>query len=218
MESIFIELTNWPEYAKIFLGIYALVSPPLVLPVFLALLADRTVAEKKKAAWIAASAFLVSMLIFTFTGEHLLAVFGITVPGFRVAGGLLLLLVAIDLIRSDTADQEKLEKAEGSLVAIAIVPVTIPMLAGPGAISALVVFATDHHIDPLGHKLLISFVLMVLALIIYFTYRFAAAFDHFFTPQVSVVVSKIMGLIIAAIAVEFMIYGVAGHFPQVDII
>ncbi|MEM9574318.1 MAG: MarC family protein [Pseudomonadota bacterium] len=218
MDGIFAELTNWPEYAKIFLGIYALVSPPIVLPIFLTLLADRTAEEKRKAAGIAAFAFLVSMLVFTFTGELLLSVFGITVPGFRAAGGFLLLLVAIDLIRADTADHEKLEKAVGSLVAISIVPITVPMLAGPGAISAVVVFATQHATDPLGHKIVVSIVLMILAFIIYLTYRFAAVFDRFFTPEVSVVVSKIMGLIIAAIAIEFMIYGFAGHFPQFDII
>lgn len=218
MEAIFAELTNWPEYAKIFLGIFALVSPPLIVPIFLALLADRTTEEKKKVARVAAITFLVTMLIFTFTGEHLLAFFGITVPGFRVAGGFLLMLVAIDLIRADTADEEKLKKAEGSLMAIAIVPMTIPVLAGPGALSAVVVFATQYDADPFGHKLVVSLVLMILALIIFLSCRFATVLDRFFTPQVSLVISKIMGLIIAAIAIEFMIYGVAGHFPQVDII
>lgn len=218
MDGIVAELVNWPEYSKVFLAIYALISPPVVLPAYLSLLADRTAREKAQAAWIAAVTFFIVLVAFTLFGTRLLSGFGITLYGFQVAGGVLLMRVGFDMIYSARVMGDRPENARGSLIGVTIMPITIPLLAGPGAISAVTVFSGQHDVDPLGHKLVIIAVLMALAVVAYFTYRFAIVFDRILNPTVMSVVSKIMGLFICAIAAEFIIYGIAGHFPQVQII
>lgn len=134
----FNELGNWPEYVKIYVGLIALVPAPIVIPLFLGVMTGRTVAEKKSAAFIGAVGFLIAMLLFTFIGDAILAAFGISLAAFRLAGGFLLLLIALEMMRSDPTNQPKDEgKQGGSALALGIVPITIPILAGPGALSAL---------------------------------------------------------------------------------
>lgn len=218
MDGIIAELVNWPEYSKVFLAIYALISPPVVLPAYLSLMADRSAAEKARAAWMASVTFFFVLVVFTIFGTEVLSGFGITLYGFQVAGGVLLMRVGFDMIYTGQVAGEPPEHSNGSLIGVTIMPITIPLLAGPGAISAVTVFSGQHDIDPVGHKLVIIAVLMILAVVVFVTYRFAILFDRLLNPTVMSVVSKIMGLLICAIAAEFIIYGIAGHFPQVQII
>ena len=218
MDGIIAELVNWPEYSKIFLAIYALVSPPVILPAYLSLLADRTAEEKALAAWIASISFFIVLVAFTFFGMTMLSSFGITLYGFQVAGGLLLMRVGFDMIYIDPVMGDHPEKAKGTLIGVTIMPITVPMLAGPGAISAVTVFSGQYEVDPLGHKLVIVAVVLALTVVVLFTYRFAVMLYRILNDRVMSVVSKIMGLFTCAIASEFIIYGVAGHFPQVEII
>ena len=218
MDGIIAELVNWPEYSKVFLAVYALVSPPVVLPAYLSLLADRSAAEKGRAAWMASVTFFIVLVVFTLFGTSVLSGFGITLYGFQVAGGVLLMKVGFDMIYTGSVVEEHPEQAKGSLIGVTIMPITIPLLAGPGAISAVTVFSGQHDVDPLGHKLVIIAVLMALSVVVFLTYRFAMVFDRVLNPTLMSVVSKIMGLLICAIAAEFIIYGIVGHFPQVQII
>jgi len=103
----FSELSNWPEYVKIYVGLIALVPAPIVIPLFLGVMTGRTVAEKKSAAFIGAVGFLIAMLLFTFIGDAILATFGISLAAFRLAGGFLLLLIALEMMRSDPTSQPK---------------------------------------------------------------------------------------------------------------
>lgn len=177
----------------------------------------RTVAEKKSAAFIGAVGFLIAMLLFTFIGDAILAAFGISLAAFRLAGGFLLLLIALEMMRSDPTNQPKDEgKQGGSALALGIVPITIPILAGPGALSAVVIFATDH--DGFSHRILTGLVILAVSLTVFIQFRLAVAVDRLITPNIALIFNKIMGLLIAAIAFEFVMDGIAGHFPQMETI
>lgn len=209
----FEELSNWPEYVKVFVGVLALVPPPVVIPLFVGVMAGRSLAEKKAAAAIGAIGFFVTMVLFTFFGQAILGVFGITLAAFRLAGGFLLLMIALDMMRSDphaNADDEG--KRGGSALALGIVPISIPFLAGPGAISAVVLFASDH--DGVEHRILVSLVILGVAVMVYALLRIAVVAEQLFTKNVQLIFNKVMGLIVAAIAFEFMMDGFADHFPD----
>lgn len=213
----FSELGNWPEYVKIYVGLLALVPAPIVIPLFLGVMTGRTVAEKKNAAFIGAVGFLIAMLLFTFIGDAILAAFGISLAAFRLAGGFLLLLIALEMMRSDPTSQPKDEgKQGGSALALGIVPITIPILAGPGALSAVVIFATDH--DGFSHRVLTGLVILAVSLTVFIQFRLAVAVDRLITPNIALIFNKIMGLLIAAIAFEFVMDGIAGHFPLLETI
>ena len=206
------ELQNWNEYTKIFIGVFARVSPPFIIPLFLNLAGDRPAREKLGVALVAALTFLVTMPFFTFYGEALLNAFGITMAAFRIAGGFLLFLLAIDMIRSGSPQAGPEGSHTESWLALGIVPLGIPILAGPGAITTIVIFS-DMHDGSVSHKLLVTGVLIVIALYIAVTLALAAATRHLFSPLVSTVFNRVMGLIILAIAVEFILDGFAAHFP-----
>jgi multiple antibiotic resistance protein len=214
------ELTDWHEYSKLFIGLFALVSPPIILPLFMGVVGNRAEHEKKQTALVGTLTFAVVMLTFTFLGTSLLGLFGITIPAFRIAGGLLLLLMALEMMRSDPAPQageEDSERDRGehntSPLALGIVPLAIPILAGPGAISTLVIFANLH--ENFTHKLVVGIVVLVITVYVYAAFRLSIASGRLIGRTTTVVFYRVMGLIISAIAVEFILDGIAGHFPQV---
>jgi multiple antibiotic resistance protein len=214
------ELVNWQEYVTVFVGLLAMVPPPLVIPLFLGVMAGRTASEKSAAALTGAMGFFILMTAFVFLGSSILEIFGISIPAFRLAGGLLLLLIAIDMMRSDPSASDETTKGEGPddkpASALGIVPITIPILAGPGAISTVVLFATEY--EGAGHKILVAIVVLALSVLIYAALRAAVLLDRFITPNAQLVFSKVMGLLICAIAFEFLAHGIAGKFVQIDLI
>lgn len=215
------ELQNWSEYTKILIGVFARVTPPFIVPLFLNAVSDRPFSEKLGTALVAAATFALFMIFFTFYGEDLLATFGITMAAFRIAGGVLLFILALDMIRSGagpvsagTAIAETGGGPRESWLALGIVPLGVPILAGPGSITTIVVFSDMH--EGAEHKILVTGVLLVIALYIAIMLALAAATKKLFSPLFSTVLSRLMGLIVLAIAVEFILDGVAAHFPALE--
>lgn len=212
------ELSNWREYSKILIAVFALVSPPIIIPLFMGVVSGRPDAEKKRAAFYGAVGFGITMWVFIFFGAALLDVFGITLAVFRIAGGFLLFLIALDMMRSepvkDFDDSEK--DMATSAFSLGIVPLAIPILAGPGAISSVVVFAGVH--DSIEHKILVAGVIFTLVIYLVVMLRLVAASDRFIGKTATLIFNKVMGLIILAIAFEFILDGIAEHFPQLTTI
>lgn len=207
------ELQNWSEYTKIFLGLYALVPPPIIIPLYLGIMAGRSPAEQRAAAIVGGLTFIVVMVSFAFLGTSILGAFGISLPAFRIAGGFLLLLIALDMMRNNPFD-ESVDKttSKSSAFALGIVPLTIPVLAGPGAISAVVLLSSEHGVE--GHRVAVAVVVAIVGLVIMATLLLASLLEPLFNKSVRVIFNKVMGLIICAIAFEFVMDGVADHFPD----
>jgi multiple antibiotic resistance protein len=203
------ELSAWPEYARIFLGLFALVPPPIIIPLFLGVMARRGAPDMLAAARVGAIAFLATTTLFAFFGDFVLGVFGIGLPAFRMAGGFLLLMIALDMIRAAPDKAAPDAYRDGSAVALGIVPVAIPILAGPGTISAVVLFAAEH--EGVTHKILMTLVLIAVSAVTYLVLRFAALSNRLFTPGMTLVFNKVMGLIVCAIAFEFIMNGIAAY-------
>jgi multiple antibiotic resistance protein len=106
--------------------------------------------------------------------------------------------------------------AETSIVSFAVVPVAIPLLAGPGAISSVIVFTGLH--EGASHRLLVMAVIVSVSAILYLVLRVAPLVSRVIGRTGLAVFERVMGLIIAAIGVEFILDGIAGHFPQIDAI
>jgi multiple antibiotic resistance protein len=219
------ELSDWPEYTKLFVGLLALVPPSVNVPIYLGLTAQRSKEDTQKIAFVSVVGFAVLMIVFVFLGEAILETFGISIAAFRVAGGILLLLIAFDLMRGDPEEEAEEEfegtisvdrRNSGNAVAIALVPLAVPMLAGPGAISTAVIYAQEEA--GFTHRVLVAVVVVLVALFMYVLFRVSALGAKLFTPTVASVFNKVMGLIIAAIAVEFLFHGIADHFPDLRIL
>src|SRR5690606_38175835 len=143
-----------------------------VIPLFLGVAGGRSKQEMLGIAGFGVIGFVVTLVLFTFFGNWLLAAFGIGVPAFRMAGGFLLLLIALEMLRAaPPSAEENSGYRAGTPAALGIVPVAIPILAGPGALSATVLFAAEH--DEFSHKLLMTLVILVVAVITYALLRLA---------------------------------------------
>jgi multiple antibiotic resistance protein len=205
------ELLNITEYVKLSIGLIAICNPLSTLPVYLALTEQFSSSQKKRTVLVAASAFVVILVLFTFMGEVILQFFGIDIAAFRIAGGIYLLLMALEMIRGNPSSVHKQTPNAADMYSIGIVPLAIPLTAGPGAMSTIIVYAHRH--TSLAHDLLVSAVVVTVGIIFYLLLWFAPLASKMVGKTGLTVFNRIMGLIIAAIAVEFIIDGLAVHFP-----
>jgi multiple antibiotic resistance protein len=206
-------MLDWPEYGKLFVALWALVHPIGAIPIFLSL-TENCPADRRHIGFVAAVAVGVILIACVFVGQALLQAFGIHIPSFRVAGGLLILFVAFAMIHtSDPGTQDTLEDGQGSAThdSVAVVPLAIPILAGPGAISTVITYA--HMNASLSHHVLICAIIVAVAVSTLVVLRFALVIASLLGRTGMRIFTQIMGLLIAAIAVEFITQGLAAIFP-----
>jgi multiple antibiotic resistance protein len=203
-----------PEYVKLVAGLVAIVNPVSKIPTFINLTADHTQEEQHRVGIIAAMAVFIVLMIFLVAGEIILKFFGIGLPSFSVAGGFLILLIALSLMFPRPAEQlpgfccgeESHEKHS-----IGVVPLAIPMMAGPGAITTVVIYAHRH--ESIHHYFMIGTAIVLVSLFTWGILRIAPRIGRAIGPTGMTIVSRIMGLIMGAIAVEFIADGLRGLFP-----
>jgi len=203
------------ELVKAALALFAIVDPVGVIPIFLLATHGYTLAQSRAAARIAALTVLGVLTLFTFLGEPLLMVFGVRLAAFSVAGGLLLLLLALAMVQAHVSPQrqtrdEAVEAEEKD--AVGVVPLGIPLLAGPGAITHVIVAAGAAKGDPLNQAALLIPVALV-TLSVWLAFRAAPAIARRLGRTGIHVVTRLMGLIIAAISVEMIASGLGQLFP-----
>ena len=203
------------ELVKATLSLFAIVDPIGVIPLFLLATYGYTLEQSRSAARIAASTVLGVLTLFTFLGEPLLLFLGIRLAAFSVAGGLLLLLLALSMVQARVSPQrqtqDEAEEAEEK-EAVGAVPLGVPLLAGPGAITHMIVSAGATKGDLLQQFSLLIPVALV-ALSVWLAFRAAPAIAKRLGKTGIHVVTRLMGLIIAAISIEMIAGGLGKLFP-----
>lgn len=207
-------MLNWNEYLQLSAGLVSVVNPIGAVPTFIALTANRSKEDKKRTALICACSVFLVLLTALLAGEPILSFFGISLPAFRVAGGILVLLMGISMLHAspDRLRHTPEEQAESyDKESVAVVPLAIPLLSGPGAISTTIVYGHMGH--AWSHYLLVGGVIFSVSLIILAAMlaapRIADAMGHTGMN----VVTRVMGLLLASIAVEFIAKGLSALFP-----
>jgi len=191
------------------------VDPFAAVPIFLAITHDDGLARRRATAARAALATYVMLTAFALAGGIIFRMLGISLGAFEIAGGFMLLLMAVDMMRaqpSRTRSTEE-EQAEGRAKEdVAIVPLAIPMLAGPGAIATCMVLMkrAEWKVVP---TVTVLGAIAITALITYVVLRAAATAQRFISQTALHVLERVMGLLLAAIAVEFMINGLREVWP-----
>ena len=182
-----------------------IMDPPGTVPVFLGL-----VGRKSRAARIAAArqGVLVSLgviTLFAVAGEAILAYLGIGIPALQGAGGLLLLLIALDLLTGkDNTEPQAVDD-----VNVALVPLGTPLLAGPGAIAATIVYVRQAH-GQFGAYVALALAILVVHLVLFLCLRYSGALIRVIRESGIVLLAKIAGLLLAAIAVQLVANSVRG--------
>ncbi|MDD4915193.1 MAG: MarC family protein [Methylococcales bacterium] len=207
-------MLNWNEYLQLSAGLVAVVKPLGAIPIFIALTAARTRDERKHTAVLCAIAVFLVLLAALLAGEPILDFFGIGLPAFRVAGGILVLLMGLSMLhvspdRSRHTPEETAESCDKE--SVAIVPLAIPLLSGPGAISTTIVYGHMGH--SWTHYLLVGGVIFSVALLILLALMTAPKISEVMGNTGMNVVTRLMGLVLASIAVEFIAKGLSALFP-----
>jgi len=206
-------VSSLSEYLRFVVTLTAVVDPFLAVPFFLTLTASRSDAERKRQAEIVAFTVFVVLAVSVFIGEKLLLVIGASLPAFRVGGGLVLLLMALAMlnaqaggVRQSQAEARELEQGEQQ----GVVPLAIPLLAGPGAISTSIIAAGG---GGLVHQLVIVLCIAVVCLLSWLTMRAAHRIAARMGTTGLNIATRILGLLLAAMAVQTMAVGLRQLFP-----
>ena len=199
------------DFAKTaFVSILFLVDPPGTIPAYLSLTASYSPAKRKKTAFVACVASSLLLCAFGAVGTWLFHYLNLTLPAFQIAGGIVLFYVALDMIRAQRSTQEDPEEMkEGQKAAdVAIAPLAIPMLAGPGAMSTVAMLMAQANGDwtKLGSVFL---AILLTGAVSYFTFRMAEPIQRRLGTTGIHVLGRVLGLVLAGIAVQFVLDGLA---------
>ncbi|MDD4929639.1 MAG: YchE family NAAT transporter [Gallionella sp.] len=202
------------EYIKIFVGLLAIINPLGVIPLFISMTADQNGRQRRQTTDRVALGVTIILLVTLFFGELLLRFFGITIASFRVGGGILILLMAISMLhakishikQTDAEADESIDKES-----VAIVPLAMPLLAGPGAISTVILAANKS--GGIAHYAIIALGILLLSLLVWGVLRLSPWIADRISATGINIFTRIMGLVLAAIAVEFIANGIQGLFP-----
>ncbi|HET9404083.1 MAG TPA: MarC family protein [Burkholderiales bacterium] len=207
-------MLDWTEYAKMLLALLVIVNPVGAVPLFASLTSENTAAEKHHIARIASTTVAVVLIVAAVGGQPLLALFGITIASFKVGGAILILLIAISMMHG-TQSGEKQTPEEAREAAykerIAVVPLAIPLLSGPGAISTIIIYATAQS-SPAHLGAVVACALLV-ALITWIALRVATPVSQWFGKTGVNIAMRLMGLLLAAVAVEIFASGIVVLLP-----
>ena len=206
-------MTDLGRFALVtFTSVLFIVDPIAAVPSYLVITQLETPLERRRTARRACVTMTLLLIFFAATGTLLFRTFGITLAAFRTAGGLILWFVAIDMLRGERRTQEGREELEEGEAKedVAFTPLAIPMLAGPGAISTVIVIAGQAR--GLGDSLVVYGAIVLTGAISYFTLRLGEPLLIRLGKTGIRVVTRIMGLILAAVAVQFVFSGVKEAF------
>ncbi|HEX6869932.1 MAG TPA: MarC family protein [Micromonosporaceae bacterium] len=184
-------------FGEVFVTLLVITDPPGMVPVFLALTGAMPARERHRAAWQAVALAGGVIVVFAVAGQQILAYLGIGLPALQCAGGILLLLVALNLLTGETDDPSRTPMSN-----VALVPLGTPLLAGPGAIVATMLFV--QRADNLTGYASIAAAVVLVLVTVWLTLRFSGLIVRLLRPSGIEVLTRIAGLLLAAIAVQLV--------------
>lgn len=196
------------EYALLALSsLFVIIDPIATVPAFLAMTPTETPEARVRMARLACQVAAGLLLVFAVLGRWVFHYLGITIPAFQMAGSVVLLMIALDMLRAERSKaQETLAEVEAGAAKadIAVTPLAVPMLAGPGAISTVILLQAKAEGDWAKHFVLFGAIVAV-AVGSYYVFVVSAKGAKWLSPIVLRITTRIMGLLLAAIAMQFLL-------------
>lgn len=189
-----------------FSSLFIIVDPFAAIPAFISMTPYDTPEDRQRTARLACTVMAGVLTVFAAAGKWIFKILSITMPAFEIAASIVLLLVALDMLRAQRSrvQETKEETAAGtSKTDIAVTPLGVPMLAGPGAISTAILLQAKAH-DLLEHAALFGCIIAV-SVASYLIFRVAARGARWLSPIALRITTRVMGLLLAAVAIQFML-------------
>ena len=213
------------EIGKIILSLIVLVNPFSALSIFLELTQGYTSRERRRTAQITALSVFIIMTVFIFSGNWILKILSISTGSFQVGGGILVFLIAVSMMNSGsnpakpkigTQEHDEITvQPRPNMGAVAIVPLAMPLIIGPGGISTVIIHASAaRHMNDLFAIVAAG---AAISVICYLSLLAAAKVSRWLGETGLTVLNRIMGILLAAVAVEIVIAGIRSLFPQLTV-
>jgi multiple antibiotic resistance protein len=207
------------DYVRFAVTLFSILDPFAAIPLFLLLAGDRSRAERHNIARTAALAVFVILLVAGFSGDLILRFLGASLPAFQVGGGIVLFLMALSMINAQMSPQqhtpaeqaEAADKVSDGRTAVGVVPLAMPLLVGPGSISATIIYMERG--TGWQHKGLSVVVLAVICVAIWVVLQLARPIGDRLGQTGINILNRIFGLLLAAVAVQIFANGLRGLFP-----
>jgi multiple antibiotic resistance protein len=184
-------------WSTVFITLLVIMDPPGTMPIFMSLVGRETPKRQKRLAFQAVATAFTVIVAFAVFGDQVLEFLGISLPALQASGGLLLLLVALELLTGKDSEPEK-----SSDVSVALVPLGTPLMAGPGAIAVTIVFV--RRAEGSTEYLAIAAAIVAVHLVLYAVLRFAVPIMKLIGTAGVMIATKLAGLLLAAIAIQMI--------------
>jgi multiple antibiotic resistance protein len=194
-------------FIEVFVTLFVIMDPPGTIPLFLSLTSGRTHRPRKRAAWQAVTVAFFVIVVFALFGQSILDYLGITLAAMQGAGGLLLLLVALELLTGHADEPEQTGN-----VNVALVPLGTPLLAGPGAIVATIVFV--RAVDDTSMAIALALGIVAVHAVLWLFLRFSIVIIRVIKDSGVTLITRIAGLLLSAIAVQLIANAVTSFVKQ----
>jgi len=205
---------GWGAYLALIVSLFAIMNPLYSISSFLHLTEDLPAEERRAIPGRTAFAAFLIMVIAFFAGESILRLFSISLPALRISGGLVVFAAGWSMVRGELAvahGKERTGKDTAASRSIAVIPLAMPLTAGPGAISLMIVVAT--YGNPWEGQLAIVFAVLLVCLSVWLTLRAADRIRRAIGTTGMDVIGRVMGLLLLALAIEFITSGLVQKFP-----
>lgn len=203
------------ELTKAFGAFFAIMNPFVNLPVFLALTNGFTITQQRGLALRITLFSAIMCVIILFAGHQIIGFFGITIDQFRIAGGVVLAHIAWNMLNGNEITSHHGSATEQNhmkdLSDLAFYPITFPMIVGPGTIATLIIYAG--HAKGLGGQMMVGAVAGAILVMLFAVLFFASFFGKLLSATMRVIMSRLMGMILLAIAVEMIVDGTKAVLP-----
>jgi multiple antibiotic resistance protein len=192
-------------FATTFVTLFVLIDPIGLAPLFVALTRGMEETERRRVALRAIAVAFGLLMIFGLAGEPILKAIGISIPAFRISGGMLLFLMAVDM-QFEKRSERRGKRAKGAQPDPSVFPLAMPLIAGPGALTGMILLTSKHSGD-LGALIEVHVVLVVMLALTWALFRAGGMIERLLGATGVVVVTRLLGILLAALAVQFVLDG-----------
>ncbi|MFF1422631.1 MarC family protein [Streptomyces sp. NPDC058280] len=192
---------DFAVFGSLFLTLFVIMDPPGITPIFLALTSGRSAKVQRAMAWQAVAVAFGVITVFGILGQQILDYLHVSVPALMIAGGLLLLLIALDLLTGKNDEPQQTKD-----VNVALVPLGMPLLAGPGAIVSVILAV--QHADRASAQVSVWAAIVAMHAVLWLTMRYSLLIIRLIRDGGVVLVTRLAGMMLSAIAVQQIINGV----------
>ena len=207
-------MNDWNELFKTTVALLAIVNPIGGVPMFLSTTGEWSSQDRRRTARTVAITVFIVLTVSAFFGNTVLEFFAISIPSFQVGGGILLMLLAVSMMQARESGlrqtpQESEETSERH--AVAVVTLAIPLLTGPGAISTMII--ASHRVPGIAYQFKLLAPSAIIAMLVWLTLLISSRLSNRLGTTGMNIITRIMGLMLAALAVEFIAHGLQELFP-----